>query len=301
MHFRMTGSGAFSELPLAGVGGEIYRATLPGAVCSDAPQFYFTASGTGGANVSVPANAPTGVLSTTIGVVTTQTVMSQDFSAGLPAGWSATGLWHISTACPPPGACAGAGGNWAYYGRDNFCNFNTGVTNSGTLTSAPVSLPTVPAGGTITMSYCSAKVTENAATWDIAEVLVNGTPVGTVPDSAEWGTQTVSLTQYAGQTVTIGFRFDTVDEQFNDFRGWHVDNIAVTATATGCSNPPPSCYANCDGSTTVPVLNVADFTCFLNRFAAGESYANCDNSTSQPVLNVADFTCFLNSFAAGCP
>jgi hypothetical protein len=29
------------------------------------------------------------------------------------------------------------------------------------------------------------------------------------------------------------------------------------------------CYANCDGSTTSPVLNVNDFVCFNNRFAAG--------------------------------
>jgi hypothetical protein len=61
------------------------------------------------------------------------------------------------------------------------------------------------------------------------------------------------------------------------------------------------CYANCDASTTSPVLNVADFTCFLQRFAAGNSYANCDASTTSPVLNVADFTCFLQRFAAGCP
>jgi hypothetical protein len=53
-----------------------------------------------------------------------------------------------------------------------------------------------------------------------------------------------------------------------------------------------SCYANCDGSTTPPVLNVADFSCFLARFAAGDPYANC---------NVADFTCFLTAFAQGCP
>jgi len=31
----------------------------------------------------------------------------------------------------------------------------------------------------------------------------------------------------------------------------------------------PSCYANCDGSTSAPVLNVADFTCFLQKYAAG--------------------------------
>ena len=62
-----------------------------------------------------------------------------------------------------------------------------------------------------------------------------------------------------------------------------------------------ACYANCDGSTLSPVLNVLDFSCFLNRFAAGDTYANCDGSTVPPVLNVLDFACFLNAFAAGCP
>jgi hypothetical protein len=64
---------------------------------------------------------------------------------------------------------------------------------------------------------------------------------------------------------------------------------------------PAACYANCDGSTSAPVLNVLDFNCFINRFSAGETYANCDGSTSDPVLNVLDFNCFLNSFSAGCP
>jgi hypothetical protein len=63
----------------------------------------------------------------------------------------------------------------------------------------------------------------------------------------------------------------------------------------------PACYANCDGSATMPILNVADLTCFLRRYAGGDLYANCDQSTSAPVLNVADFTCFLQKFAVGCP
>jgi hypothetical protein len=73
------------------------------------------------------------------------------------------------------------------------------------------------------------------------------------------------------------------------------DNLTIGPVTAG------GCYANCDNSTTTPVLNVADFTCFLQRYAAGESYANCDNSTTPPVLNVADFTCFLQQYAAGCP
>ena len=60
------------------------------------------------------------------------------------------------------------------------------------------------------------------------------------------------------------------------------------------------CYANCDGSTGAPTLNVLDFGCFLNAFAAGSPYANCDGSTTEPVLNALDFACFLNRFAAGC-
>jgi hypothetical protein len=77
---------------------------------------------------------------------------------------------------------------------------------------------------------------------------------------------------------------------------------------TGAGEPP--CYANCDGSTTAPILNVEDFTCFINEFAAASQlphqqqlthYANCDQSTTAPVLNVEDFTCFINKFAQGCP
>jgi hypothetical protein len=61
------------------------------------------------------------------------------------------------------------------------------------------------------------------------------------------------------------------------------------------------CYANCDGSTTPPLLNAADLTCFVNRFLAGDAYANCDASSTPPTLNISDFACFLNRFAAGCP
>ena len=39
-----------------------------------------------------------------------------------------------------------------------------------------------------------------------------------------------------------------------------------TLCATSCGN---ACYPNCDASTINPTLNVNDFTCFLNKFAAG--------------------------------
>jgi subtilisin family serine protease len=79
-------------------------------------------------------------------------------------------------------------------------------------------------------------------------------------------------------------------------------NAAFSLVVTGgVRQSGTPCYANCDGSTAAPVLNVLDFNCFANRFASGDSYANCDDSSVPPILNVLDFNCFLNRFAAGCP
>jgi hypothetical protein len=73
----------------------------------------------------------------------------------------------------------------------------------------------------------------------------------------------------------------------------------LTAAEVAALTSP--CYPNCDQSTSASTLNVLDFTCFLQEFAAGDAYANCDGSTAAPTLNVLDFTCFLRKYAAGCP
>ena len=62
-----------------------------------------------------------------------------------------------------------------------------------------------------------------------------------------------------------------------------------------------ACFAHWVRCTAGASLNVAEFSCFLQQVADGNSYANCDGSTVAPALNVADFTCFLQRFAAGCP
>ncbi len=86
------------------------------------------------------------------------------------------------------------------------------------------------------------------------------------------------------------------------------DGKAIVGTAAHPTGPfgvylvtlPTPCYSNCDASTMAPILNVNDFQCFLNKFAASDSFANCDHSTTAPTLNVNDFQCFLNAYAAGC-
>jgi hypothetical protein len=114
------------------------------------------------------------------------------------------------------------------------------------------------------------------------------------------GNDTITFTgcgqwQWAGWQSTTPIKSVLISG--NGYGGPFVDMDDLEFDAGGSV---PGCYANCDGSTTIPFLNVNDFVCFQTAFAAGASYANCDNSTSPPVLNIGDFVCFQSAFAAGC-
>jgi hypothetical protein len=108
---------------------------------------------------------------------------------------------------------------------------------------------------------------------------------------------TCGVWEWHGWTSTTPIKKIWVQGNGSGYGGGFVDMDDMQIDLGG---GPPVCYANCDGSTTPPVLNVQDFSCFLGKFASGDAYANCDGSTTPPVLNVQDFSCFLGKFAAGC-
>ena len=60
----------------------------------------------------------------------------------------------------------------------------------------------------------------------------------------------------------------------------------------------PNCYADCDFSEGPKRLNVNDFVCFINKYAALDPYANCNVDAA---IDIADFSCFMAKFAQGCP
>ncbi len=80
----------------------------------------------------------------------------------------------------------------------------------------------------------------------------------------------------------------------------NIIDAVYALVVTGCTigTPPPPCYANCDLSTSAPVLTANDFQCFLNHYASGDPYSDCDGVGG---LTANDFQCFLNAFAVGCP
>ena len=60
-----------------------------------------------------------------------------------------------------------------------------------------------------------------------------GNPSSGYFSSAGWNTprvwvhHTVDLSAYTGKTVLVKFYFDTGDEEYNDYRGWYVDDVAI--------------------------------------------------------------------------
>jgi hypothetical protein len=137
---------------------------------------------------------------------------------------------------------------------------------------------------------------------------MNGVPCGSIArwDGSGWsayGDPSYSNGLYWGEIWSLG-EFDPDGPAGAPARlliGSNPLSGSFTGNRLASIGCPVPCIPNCDQSTAAPVLNVLDFACFLNRFAAGDDYANCDQSTTAPVLNVLDFSCFLNRFAAGCP
>ncbi len=63
----------------------------------------------------------------------------------------------------------------------------------------------------------------------------------------------------------------------------------------------PACWADCDHDSGPGILDIFDFLCFGNLFAAGDPYAcDCDESTGRGVCDIFDFLCFGNAFSQGC-
>ncbi|MBL9031325.1 MAG: hypothetical protein JNM80_06415 [Phycisphaerae bacterium] len=129
----------------------------------------------------------------------------------------------------------------------------------------------------------------------IGSIIIPGGGAGAGPGTIHWALETTQVSP--GQTIFLQWFVDDPAAAGGQAASTVVQ-VPIFCGTGGC--PAPCGYANCDGSTIPPVLNINDFVCFQTKFAAGDPSANCDGSTAQPILNINDFSCFTNKFAAGC-
>ncbi len=178
-------------------------------------------------------------------------VLDVDFESGLPAGWTATGIFQITGGCAVNPVCDGSA--WAYAGSTVTCGYAN--NQLGELISPPIAL----APTTATLRYCTMVDTEEG--YDFASVIVNGDVVA--QESGEigvWEERTIDLTTYGGQTVSITFRLAT-DAYVTAF-GWQVDNIRLTSGSEDCdqNSVPDECDPDCNANGIPNYCDIAGGT-----------------------------------------
>ncbi|NOT32407.1 MAG: S8 family serine peptidase [Planctomycetes bacterium] len=116
LHVRYAGA-SYLALPMSALGGDLFQANLPPAVCTANPEFYFSAQGATSGIATHPAAAPSEVLDAFVATVTT--VFTDDFQADL--GWTVAntavtdGAWARGTPggvgerCDPQNSFGGSG------------------------------------------------------------------------------------------------------------------------------------------------------------------------------------------------
>ncbi len=169
-------------------------------------------------------------------------VFSDDMESG--AGeWEVTGtddLWHISEHRANSATHA-----W-YYGDEESRTYETDGANSGTLTSPPIELTT---NADVLLTFHEWSELENSEAFDRTRVQIStdeGSTWTTVFEShgtaEQWLKRTVSLTPFIGDSLTLHVRFwfDTVDNRFNTFEGWYVDDVSVLVAQPGAPGAGPT-------------------------------------------------------------
>lgn len=171
---------------------------------------------------------------------------------------------------------------------------------SSTTTSGPFTV-TAPGAGQNWTGNSNRTVTWNVANTTAAPVSCANVRIAYTTNGGTTWTDLIASTPNDGSETIVAPNISTGTLRIGVFAVgnifWNVNTANVVVTPVVVQ----PCYANCDGSTDLPVLGAADFSCFLNRYRNGETYANCDGSTDVPVLGPADFACFLNQYRAGCP
>jgi len=240
LHYRMTGVGAYSTIPMTALGGEAYEVLLPRAICGETPQFYFSAQGDGGTTVTNPVNAPTGVFTASVGIV--QQIFADDFETN--QGWTVSGnatdgQWERGVPenwdrGDPPADADGSG--QCMLTDNNPSTSDSDVDNGTTTVTSPVL--DLSDGGTIAYSYWLDDVPGGPLNGDSLTVELatdaagtNWTTVRTYTTAlGAWRTDTINVGSEVGATPTLRIRFNASDLGTQNVVEAGLDAVNVVST-----------------------------------------------------------------------
>jgi leucyl aminopeptidase len=233
----VTFSGSASDTQDGSLSGSIqWTSSINGALGTGAS--VSTAALAVGAHTITAKVTDSGGLSATatisVTITGTATELFRDNFEGT-SSWSPTGLWHLATnsTCASPGYASAT--HAMYFGIDSTCTYSNGTRVSGTITSPAIT--GVASTSSLSFKYYR-KVESASGSYDVASVqIVNSAGTATTVWSRSsanasntlWNDSgAISLSAYAGQSIQVRFKFDSIDSSYNSYTGWLVDNVVVT-------------------------------------------------------------------------
>ena len=147
--------------------------------------------------------------------------------------------------------------SWRYHIAGQ-STYNNGSPNSGYLISPPIQIPA--SGENYLRFWYQYETEDDELNWDQrwVQIAVDGesfTNILQLSDDAKnyWlRSKAISLASFAGETIRVRFYFATLDNIFNDFKGWYIDDFSITSDAE------PDCSDTNDNIEGATLINYGD-------------------------------------------
>lgn len=316
--YRLSPSGAWSNVILANVGGTRWQGQIPGLPCGSAPEYYFSATGVAAGTVTTTGPNFTYAIGADVPFLADDFETDRGWVGGQPGDTAVTGRWirmapqqtvNGSIIVQPGSDHTAAPGTqcWVTDGNAGAAvgtfDIDGGFT---TLLSAPIDLTGKPAA---TISYWRwySNNSNGAAPDDVFTVQISNdgvawTTVETVgPGATSGGENSGSWIQHAftvgsflpTPSANVRLRFIASDLGAGGIVEALVDDLVITNRE--CHNPTCPCVADFDGSDGAP--DTTDISAYFNAWLAGDPRADADCSGGAP--NATDITAFFTQWLAG--
>ena len=285
--------GAFSETTLTSLGDDLYRAVLPAAPCGVQPEFYFSATGSGGATVILPENAPTELYR--VGVGTLTTIVFDDFEVA--SGWTvgdtgddaSIGIWDRadpnptaaqpgSDHTPEPGVMCwvtdSRGGSLGSYdvdgGKTTLKSPNYDLSGSTYAVIGYWRWYSNDQGATPHTDVFVVDISDDGgSTWVNAETVGPGGP----QTSPGWFYHEFNVQDFVALTNQVRLRFIASDEGEGSLVEAALDDFSIVTLSCDDSWQPGD--LNCDGS--INVFDIDPFVLALTDSGGyGTAYPGCN-------------------------
>ncbi len=314
VRYRKNG-GAYDTIPLTDVGGNIFEASLEGALCEDNPEWYFTAEGVDAGVINLPAGGSFAPYSTNVGI--SETTFSDDattdkgWTMGAPGDTATTGIWEravsVPTGAQPEGGVAGPSdmcfvtGNAPVGAPDGDNDVDGGTTS---LVSPIIDLDGAEVGTTMSFfiwfnNSAGLSPNEDAFRVDLSDddggSWSNALTISpTAPESnGGWFRYVIAPAAFVNLTDSVRVRFVAEDVGNGSLVEAAVDFFAVDFE--GCANPvePATCACdwNDDGN-----LNDQDFFDWVNDFVSQTGPQAGYDFNQDTFENDQDWFDFINCF-----